>query len=251
MWVERGDGIISFYQRSVDEAYYLLEDMAEYDYWTWTCSRRNQGWGNNIIEQQVDTRLHNQLMALNGIFIQDVEMMRQVQEESFATAQRMVEESTYQVVKGIVFDDEYEPLEKSKEKVQESWEVKEAYEAIDSSSSIELIYTLVIDSYVPFPQLSSYILYEQERRKEFLYLHHHSKTSFVEVRCRKYSYQVKLEDYHDQDPYVVMHVIYYDESHYLRSTFLSLLSIFNLFSFGFPFLCFYFSFYFVLLFLVT
>ena len=31
-WVEKGDGIIPFYQRSVDEAYYLLEDMAEYDY---------------------------------------------------------------------------------------------------------------------------------------------------------------------------------------------------------------------------
>ena len=32
IWVERGDGIIPFYQRSVDEAYYLLEDMAEYDH---------------------------------------------------------------------------------------------------------------------------------------------------------------------------------------------------------------------------
>ena len=56
-WVERGDGIIYFYQRSVDEAYYLLEDMVEYDQWKWTCSRRNQGWGNNFnsVEQQVDT----------------------------------------------------------------------------------------------------------------------------------------------------------------------------------------------------
>ena len=88
MWVERGDGIISFYQRFVDEAYYLLEDMAKYDHWKWICSRRNRGWGNNInsVEQQVDNRLHNQLMALNEIFIRDVEMIRQVQEESFATA---------------------------------------------------------------------------------------------------------------------------------------------------------------------
>ena len=36
-----------------------------------------------------------------------------------------------------------------KEKVQESLEVKEAYETIDLSSSIELTYTPVIDSYVP------------------------------------------------------------------------------------------------------
>ena len=72
------------------------------------------------MEQQVDTRLHDQLMALNEIFILGVEMMWQVQEESFATAQCMVEESTHQVVKEIVFDDEYEPLEESEEKVQES-----------------------------------------------------------------------------------------------------------------------------------
>ena len=97
MWVERGDGIISFYQRFVDEAYYLLEDMAEYDYRTWTCSRRNQGWGNNfnIIEQLVDTRIQDQLMALNEIFVRGTGMMRQVQEESSVNAQCTVEESTY------------------------------------------------------------------------------------------------------------------------------------------------------------
>ena len=27
IWVKKGDGIISFYQRSIDEAYYLLEGM--------------------------------------------------------------------------------------------------------------------------------------------------------------------------------------------------------------------------------
>ena len=109
--------------------------MAKYDYWTWTCLRRIQGWGNNIIEQQVDTQLHEQLMALNEIFIRGVEMIRQVQEESFATTQYTVE-SNHQVVKEIVFDDEYKPLEEIEEKVQESWEVNEAYEVIDSSSSI-------------------------------------------------------------------------------------------------------------------
>ena len=90
-------------------------------------------------------------MALNDIFIQGVEMMRQVQGVSFANAQCMMEEYTHQMVKEMVFEDEYEPLEESEEKVQESWEVKEAYEAIDSSSSIELTCTLVLDSCVPFP----------------------------------------------------------------------------------------------------
>ena len=88
MWVERGDGIISFYQRSMDEAYYLLEDMAEYDHWKWTCSRRNQGWENNFnsVEQQVDTQLLDQLMALNKTFVQGVEIMSQVQEEFYKCA---------------------------------------------------------------------------------------------------------------------------------------------------------------------
>ena len=47
IWVEKGDGIISFYQRIVGEAYYLGEDMAEYDHWNWTCSRNKQGWESN------------------------------------------------------------------------------------------------------------------------------------------------------------------------------------------------------------
>ena len=68
------------------------------------------------MEQQVDTRLHDQPMALNEIFIRGVKMMRQVQEESFATTQFTVE-STHQVVREIVFDDEYEPLEEIEEKI--------------------------------------------------------------------------------------------------------------------------------------
>ena len=47
------------------------------------------------------------------------------------------------------------------EEVQKSWEVKEACETIDLSLSIELTCTLVIDSYVPFQQSSSYILFER------------------------------------------------------------------------------------------
>ena len=52
IWVEKGNGIIYFYQRSVDEAYYLLDDMTEFDHWNWTCSRNNQGWesNSNILE---------------------------------------------------------------------------------------------------------------------------------------------------------------------------------------------------------
>ena len=140
-------------------------------------------------------------------------------------------ESTHQVVKEIVFDDEYKPLEEIEEKVQESWEVKEVHEAIDSSLSIELTYTSVIDSYVPFPQSSYYIVFELKPREKSLYPNHHSKQSFVDSKYQRFSYLVKLEDYHDQDPYVAMHVTYYGKSCSLISTSPSLLYILNLFSF--------------------
>ena len=110
-------------------------------------------------------------------------MMRNVQKESFANAQLMAEESTLRVKREIIFGDdhdsngfnnqnlegdssckdlswEYEPLEEVEEKVQESLEVKEAYETIDLCLSIELTYIPVMDSSVPFQHSSSsYILY--------------------------------------------------------------------------------------------
>ena len=38
-WVERGNGTASFYDQSADEAYRLLEDLAEYDYHYWNAPR--------------------------------------------------------------------------------------------------------------------------------------------------------------------------------------------------------------------
>ena len=79
------------------------------------------------LEPWCDTQLQDQLAALNEIFVQGIEMTRKLQEESFVSAQHMAEESTYQVVKEIMFDDEDEPLEEVVEEGQESWEVEEAY----------------------------------------------------------------------------------------------------------------------------
>ena len=87
--------------------------------------------------------------------------------------------------------------------------MKEAYEAIDSSSSIELTYTSMIESRVPFQKSSSYILFELEPRKKSLHPNHHSKQSFIDSKCQRFPYQANLENYHDKDPYVVMYVIYY------------------------------------------
>ena len=56
-------------------------------------------------------------MTLNEIFVQGVEMMSQVSEEFFANVQCTVEESTHKVVKEMLFDDDYEPIEEIEEKV--------------------------------------------------------------------------------------------------------------------------------------
>ncbi|GMN60806.1 hypothetical protein TIFTF001_029893 [Ficus carica] len=41
-WVERGNGTTSFCQLSMDEDYCLLEDMAEFDHWSWNSTMDNQ-----------------------------------------------------------------------------------------------------------------------------------------------------------------------------------------------------------------
>ncbi|GMN47727.1 hypothetical protein TIFTF001_016913 [Ficus carica] len=45
----------------MDEAYCLLEDMADFDCWSCNSSMNNQGWGNssNISEPWYDTRSHH------------------------------------------------------------------------------------------------------------------------------------------------------------------------------------------------
>ena len=88
---------------------------------------------------------------------------------------------------------------------QESLEDKEAYETIDLSSSVELTYTISNNSYLPLllPSLY-YILYKLEPKMKFLYQAHRVKPSHISLTCQILLYHVKLEDIHNQDPYVVM-----------------------------------------------
>ena len=146
-------------------------------------------------------------------------MMRQVQEESFTNAQHTVEESTHQVVKEMVFDDEYEPLED----VEPCYEENERFKVVlgqsfglDSQVECDKHFNGCLEEFLFQEEVheslepsSSYILYELEPKKHYLYQHHHSNLSLVEVTCQRFPYQVKLKGFHNQDPYVTMHVIYY------------------------------------------
>ena len=68
-WVERGDGTTTFYQLSVDEAYWMLEDMAEYDKWNWDCSMTNHGWEDNYnnVEPSFDTYPHENSSSIESL----------------------------------------------------------------------------------------------------------------------------------------------------------------------------------------
>ena len=46
-WVEIGDGFTSFYQQSIDEAYWMMEDMVEFDQWKRSHLMNNYGWEND------------------------------------------------------------------------------------------------------------------------------------------------------------------------------------------------------------
>ncbi|KAM6596659.1 hypothetical protein CsatA_007183 [Cannabis sativa] len=56
-WVERGDGTTNFYQLSIDEAYWMLEDMAEYNEWCCNCPNNDYVWEDNYnnLEPNFDT----------------------------------------------------------------------------------------------------------------------------------------------------------------------------------------------------
>ena len=51
------------------------------------------------MESRFDTQLQDKIATLNEIFVQGIEMMTKLREESFTTVQRITKESTHQVMK--------------------------------------------------------------------------------------------------------------------------------------------------------
>ena len=86
-WVERGNGTTSFYQLIADEAYQLLEEMTDYDYWCCKYSMSNQGWENNsnIEEPWFDAQPHNievspELLAIVDRFSEETRIVLEKRE---------------------------------------------------------------------------------------------------------------------------------------------------------------------------
>ena len=108
-------------------------------------------------------------------------MMRQLQEESLETMQCIVEESTHQVVKEVVFDDEYEPLEE----FEPYYEEKEPFKVVlgqtlglDSQVESEEHFEGCLEEFLFQDEVheslesssSSYILYELEPTNKFFFI---------------------------------------------------------------------------------
>ncbi|GMN63098.1 hypothetical protein TIFTF001_032179 [Ficus carica] len=68
-WVERGDDTTSFCKQSIDEAYYKLEDIAEFSYWSLNGSMNNQGWENNSTTFEPWTDQH---LARKGALLKEI-----------------------------------------------------------------------------------------------------------------------------------------------------------------------------------
>ena len=95
---------------------------------------------------------------------------------------------------------------------------EEAHETINLSSSIELPYTFPTNSSLS-PPSPYYTLYKLELKMKFLYQAHHSKPNRVDHTCQMLSYHVKLENTHNQDPYMAMYVIYYGQNSFFDKHF--------------------------------
>lgn len=104
-WVERGNRTTFFYQLSIGQAYYMLEDMAKYNYWYLSGSMNNQGWENNSktsnnMKPWTDTPPQNMETSseLQDFFTdcmerinENIEGMKEAQKRTTATMRRMAE----------------------------------------------------------------------------------------------------------------------------------------------------------------
>ena len=122
-WVERGDGTTTFYQLSLDEAYWMLDDMAEYDKWSWDCSMTNHGWedNSNNVEPSFDTDPHVNSSSFES-FLRDAIATQDAILQSQETLLRSLENQVGQLVhvlhnypQGSLLDDMENPRQVGKD----------------------------------------------------------------------------------------------------------------------------------------
>lgn len=89
-WVESEIGTTSFYQLSLDDAYWMLEDMAEYDHWCWNnFNSLKPGFGN----QPQETGVSSKLQALFKDFMEETRQYMKRLDEKLTRLNAMVEDS--------------------------------------------------------------------------------------------------------------------------------------------------------------
>ena len=235
-WVERGNGTTSFHQLSADEAYWLLEDMADVNYRYWRYSTNHHGFedSSNNSEPRLDTPRHQ---AESSTSLED--LVAQFSEETRLRIEKLermealdqlheeMETNLAELFRLMLIPDESANA-MNREPQEEEWELfeddslreeetqqlvgEEFQEEINESPSLEIpivvpppvekdhIYEDPMWPAIPPPSRAPFFLANQA---------HMPAPSQVEQMVRKPPNLAKLEGVKNQDPYVVLYDTYY------------------------------------------
>ncbi|EXB44614.1 hypothetical protein L484_010305 [Morus notabilis] len=111
----------------MDEAYWMLEDMVEYDKWNWDCSMTNYGWEDNYnnVEPSFDTYPHENSSSIESL-LRDAIATNDAILQSQETLLRSLENQVGQLVnvlnnhpQGSFLNDRENPRQEGKESWKE------------------------------------------------------------------------------------------------------------------------------------
>ena len=228
-WVERGDGTTSFYQQTIDEAYNMLEDMAEYDRWSMSHSMNNYGWDNdsNMTGPWVDNESTEKLKTLEETigqlanttnqFMLETKQYLQIQQMAIISlglqldnliAKRMINIKDHPVEDSTPLEKKLEMLQEESTKEGRTKDLsfkEELHEEIYDPKVVEPMSCIDVNKDLIWPTSSLptlKALFEPQQPCA-------QKMSHVGRTCQKLYYHAKLEGNQIQEPWVVFYDTYY------------------------------------------
>ena len=208
-WVERGDGITSFYQQSIDEAYWMMEDMVEYDQWKRSHLMNNYGWENEasmrgqwidiergkVLEEDMGrlASMTNQFMFETkvNLQLQQIIMTRFGLQIDNLIAKCMVDAKENNIKDST-------SMEKNLEKPQQ-----ECAKEGTNPKVVEPVLCRKVDDrlWLIYSALTWKVILQSQEQRE--------KESHVESTSYKCNHPAKLEGNSTQEPWVVLYDTYY------------------------------------------
>ena len=208
-WVERGDGITSFYQQSIDEAYWMMEDMVEYDKWKRSHLMNNYGWENDasmrgpwidIEREKVLEEAIGRLASVTNQFMLETKVNLQLQQMAMTRlglqidnliAKSMVDAKENNVEDSTSMEENLEKLQQECAKEGTNPEIVEPMLCREGDGPLWPTY---------LAPTRKVILQSQDQQE---------KESHVESMSYKCNYPANLEGKSTQEPWVVLYDTYY------------------------------------------